>query len=62
MKCDIPHNSAVPESCRVTVKCQLSVNKINLKWKMKSLNYFILYGISGQKLASSWPEISSHIL
>lgn len=40
MKCDISHNSAVQKSCRVTVKCQHSVNKTNLKWKMKSVNYF----------------------
>lgn len=40
MKCDISHNAAVQKSCRVTVKCQHSVNKANLKWKIKSLNYF----------------------
>ena len=40
MKCDISHNGAVQKSCRVIVKCQHSVNKTNLKWKTKSLNYF----------------------
>lgn len=40
MKCDISHNGAVQKSCRVTVKCQHSVNKTDVKWKTKSLNYF----------------------
>lgn len=40
IKCDISCNNAVQKSCRVTTKCQYSVNTTNLKWKTQSLNYF----------------------